>query len=168
MGRHDKALSAEQQEKVDALRSKGTSIRAIARELHIDDKRVSAYLKIKGKKCCCKVVGKAKPTKTEKKVEPLDGILEFFGKEASEDVCKFTSVLAQFIIYVVKTLLKGDGKGYSPKQMHGEMNKVYDQFTNTVATICAATIMAMPKKFKEFWIANIHNEPAYAKKKAKK
>ena len=171
MGRHDKALTQEQQKKVDALRAKGKPIRAIARELHIDDKRVSAYLKkrCESKKCNCKIVGKAKPAYVAKKEEkPLDSLLEFFGLEASDDVCKLTSALTQLIIYVANTLQDGDEKEFSPKKMHEEMNKVYDAFTEAVSTICAATIMAMPKKFKEFWIANVHNEPTSAKKKAKK
>lgn len=40
-------LSADQQKKVNSLRKQGWSIEKIARELHVSEKRVSAYLKSK-------------------------------------------------------------------------------------------------------------------------
>ena len=166
MGSHDKALTEEQKAKVDVLRKKGMSIKAISKELHIDDKRVSAFLKQtnrNGKVPCCKVVGKAKPQTKHRKPKSLDEVIDIFGGRACDTTSDFARVLMLFIMYVVKLL--HNNKKVSEKDVHKHLDLLCESFTDAASMVSATTVMAMPKKFKEFWLANSHAEVGYMEKR---
>lgn len=147
MGSHDKALTEEQKAKVEALRKKGMSIKAISKELHIDDKRVSAFLK---------------QTK-HRKSKSLDDVIDILGGRACDSTSDFARVLMLFIMYVVKLL--HNNKKVSEKDVHKHLDLLCESFTDAASMVSATTVMAMPKKFKEFWLANSHAEVGYMEKR---
>lgn len=161
-------LTEEQKKKVDNLyREKHWPIKKIAKELHIGDKRVSAFLN--GKKMNPAASKPAKGCcKHESQQEVLLGkLIRGMSKSAETESKDFIASLLGAVLDIVTEVV--EAKKFNRKVWDKRGRKLLASFGLASSAVSAFSLFAMPKSFKKSFINCIDVEnPHYRKLKVAK
>lgn len=168
-------LTKEQIEKIDRrYRKCGWTIKKIARDLHISDKRVSAYLRGELKAESCKP---SKPCiggchkKTNNKVSPFVAAVATAVKNYEDASIACTDVIYKTILTElidVFSCTKYKSKKEIEKKMNRRLNELNEAIMRVTYEAAAAAILTMPPTFKKMFIENLDKNPSDEVKKIKK
>lgn len=148
-------LTKEQMKKVDELyRNRSWSIKKIAKELRISDRRVSAFLR--------------GDMKGEKEKKESNGNKDFFQAAVKESVKEYerncehlTKVLYITILEEVKDTL--GHKSWSKAELNNVVDKRLGRLFNAIVdatTMAVCEVMfTMPRKLKVLWAKSLDREP---------
>lgn len=156
-----KPLTEEQMEKIDRRRNKsGWSIKRIAKDLHISDKRVSAYLR-----------GNQKPEakKDKNPAKNKDAFLTTVKTSiegASNAISGCADVIYDTILEVICDLFSD--KKFTKKELKEKFNKRFDKLADAIGDAAYSTgvavIFTMPPEFKKLWVESLMRNPKDAAK----
>lgn len=162
-------LTKEQKEKIDNLyRERGWSIKKIAKQLHIGDKRISAYLKGKMdsssvKPCGCESNKKPKDKKKDGFLVTVDRVVK-----AYEEACyNFVDTVYKTMLNEISDLLstKKITKKECEKRVDARLNKLFDVSMDLTYSAGCAALFTMPPRIKMLWLESILRNPKEAIKK---
>ena len=133
-------------------REKGLSIKAIARSLHISDKRVAAFVRLLNE---------------EKK---RDMSFHNFVREACNDADKacrhFMATLFSHVYDEMEEV--ADGKKHTQKEIKKHvkkaLNESLDAYMDSALLMAIVAMWTMPAKFKALWLDNCNVDPKGPKK----
>ncbi|MBO6031745.1 MAG: helix-turn-helix domain-containing protein [Prevotella sp.] len=157
-------ISNEQGKEAVRLRKDGMTIKAIARKLHICDKRVSDYLK--RSKSESEASGCGKSSKCKKNAK------DFFLMAVKEVADNYEKACCQFVDTIHKTAIedfidiltdkKNDTKKSREKRVKARLDKIFDALQEVTYSAGCAAIFTMPPDFKKLWMDSIARDPMEA------
>lgn len=151
-----KELTEKQKEQIDRrYRKCGWSIKRIAKDLHISDRRVSAYLK----GLVCKPSGK-EPSQNKKPDTFAEYVTVFTD---GEPVKGFIAALHKLLLDDILAITTG--KATSKKAIEKVLDEVFETFVEAATVIAICTMLEMPDSIKEKWCCK--SSPKAAKKAGK-
>ena len=163
-------LTKEQKEKIDNLyRKRGWSIKKIAKQLHIGDKRISAYLRGKQefvKPCGCESNNKPKDKNKDCFLNTVNGIVKTY-----EEACyNFVDTVYKTMLEEISDLLstKKITKKEWEKRADARLSKLFDVSMDMTYSAGCAALFTMPPRFKMLWLESLKRNPADAVKKVEK
>ena len=157
-----KPLTKEQKEKIDWLyRERGWSIKKIAKQLHIGDKRVSAYLR--GKTCRCECNKKPDKKVNDSFLVTVKGLAKTYEKACNNFVDTVYKIILEEISDLLST--KKITKKECEKRVDGRLDRLFDASMNLTYSAGCAAIFSMPPRFKRLWLESILRNPKEAIKK---
>lgn len=155
-------LTKEQKGKIDWLyRERGWSIKKIAKQLHIGDKRVSAYLR--GKPCGCECNKKPDKKLNDSFLVTVKGLAKTYEKACNNFVDTVYKIILEEISDLLST--KKITKKECEKRVDGRLDRLFDVSMNLTYSAGCAAIFLMPPKFKRLWLESILRNPKEAIKK---
>lgn len=167
-------LTKEQMEKIDRrYRKCGWSIKKIAKDLHISDKRVSAYLRRELKpeavKPSKKIVGSSNK-KQGKKPSLFVASVATAIKNYEEASLECTDTIYKTILTELIDVLSA--KKRSKEEVMKKTNRMLDELNEAIMRVtfeaAAAAILTMPPSFKKMFLENIDKNPIDEVKKFRK
>ena len=153
-------LTKEQMDKiVRRYRKCGWSIKRIAKELHISDKRVSHYLK--GGCCDYKVVAeKPKNGKGEKGVDLFSKIVKESCSKLNKGIFDYSDLVCRTILEELLDVLKHETSvKEGMKNSEARVRKLRDSLAEVLIEAGIAVIWTMPPALKKLWMDNIGRDP---------
>ena len=157
-----KPLTKEQKEKIDWLyRERGWPIKKIAKDLHIGDKRVSAYLR--GKPCGCECNKKPEKKVNDSFLVTVKGLAKAYEKACSNFVDTVYKIILEEISDLLST--KKITKKECEKRVDENLNRLFNASINLTYSAGCAAVFMMPPNFKQLWLESILRNPKEAIKK---
>lgn len=147
-----KALTKEQQERALALRKEGKSIKRIAKELHIHDKRVAYFIR--------PIEEKANVHKHNKKL--FKEFLKYSFKETDKSCRTFVAQINENLLSLLEGQLLGKGGSKERKQEVQEMlTNLLTSYVGAAMEVAALSFWTMPAKYKKLWLYMAGEEPEW-------
>ena len=143
-----KELSKSDKKLIDKLYRKDKwPIKLIAKELHISDRRISAYLR---GECCNEKPVPPKQKKEEdftaKMEKRLAKLVNELGKQADEACTDFIAELHKVMLDVINELM--ECKKFNKKVWNKRLNDMRTKFSYSISANAVAMLFAMPKAYK--------------------
>lgn len=153
-------LSECEKKKVLEQRSNGKSIKAIAKEMHISDKRISAFLRpIEEKK-----------RKHEVNKRLFDRFVALSCSHANDAVNEFVAAISDSQLSQIQNLLVGKPKKEQKIELRKSLEQLFETFLDASIRMAVVAMWTMPAKYKKLWMYNVMEEPklpSYPQKKTK-
>ena len=164
-----KPLTKLQKEQIDRrYREYFWPIKKIAKELHISDRRVSAYLG--GKMVDTSNVSDKPNDKKDRKYKSIAEVsqsknpsfadfIDAFAADASMSVSGFISELHKHFMADMEQILMG--KKPNKEKVRAALDELFKGFVDAVSVLAMGALYAMPKRLKQTWIAHVNKEPIF-------
>lgn len=133
-------FSESEEKKILAARRNGKSIKAIAKEMHVSDKRISAFLRFEeNKKSECVDVKKS-----------LSRLTDEMSKFAERDARKFIASFTRTLLEEIEKVLKGNNN--KTDNLLKNLDTTLTQFITAAMSVAMLTMWSMPKDVKQLWL----------------
>lgn len=163
-------LDDKQKAAIDGLRKKGKSIKAIAKAIHVSDKRVSAYLKGRKSECSCHGKGSAQKNKKDPFGEMVKMSINNFGESVSECAAIIDETVLGCLHEILEDISsnKKTSKKNLQRHIHKRLDCLFTGLSSAMHDAAVAMIFNMPSKMKKLWVDSINRDPREVWKKGKK
>lgn len=163
-------LDDKQKAAVDKLRESGKSIKAIAKEIHVSDRRVSAYLNERKCECSCK--GKvSSPKKVKDKLVEMETLTR---NNFEKSVANCTKIIYDSVVCGILEGIEGFrtdkhiSKKNQQKKIHKRLDSLFFGLSTAMYEAAVAMMFSMPSKLKKLWVDSINRDPWEECEKGKK
>lgn len=142
-------LSESEKSTVLKFRSKGKSIKAIAKQMHISDKRISAFLRPieEGKR------------KHEVNKRLFDRFIAYACSCANDAVNEFVAAVFDSQISQIQNVTSGKPEKELKKDLHNSLEALFETFLDASMRMAVVAMWTMPAKYKKIWLYNIFENP---------
>jgi hypothetical protein len=142
-------LSECEKKKALEQRSKGKSIKSIAKEMHISDKRVSAFLR--------PIEEKKRKHKANKRL--FDRFVAHACSYSNDAVKEFVATISASQLSQIQNVLVGRSKKEQKIELRKSLEELFETFLGASMSLADVAIWTMPAKYKKLWMSNILEEP---------
>ena len=144
------AILGEQEKKaVLKKRENGKSIKAIAKEMHISDKRISAFLK--------PIEEKKRKHDANKKL--FDRFVALSCSHADDAVNEFVSAISDSQLSQIQNVLVGKPKKEQKIELRKSLEELFETFLDASMRMAVVAMWTMPAKYKKLWMYNLCEDP---------
>lgn len=146
-------LTVSEKKAVIEQRSKGKSIKAIAKEMHISDKRISAFLR--------PIEEKERKHRINKGL--FDKFIRLTCRSANESVNEFVAELSNSQLTQIEGVLSEQSAKKRKEKLHTALTGVLETFIAAALRMGIVAMWTMPAKYKKLWMYNIFEDPPKCK-----
>lgn len=142
-------LTVSEKKAVIEQRSKGKSIKAIAKDMHISDKRISAFLRpIEEKK-----------RKHEVNKRLFDRFIAYACSHAHDAVNELVAAISESQLSQIQNVLVGKPKKEQKIELRRSLEALFETFLDASMRMAVVAMWTMPANFKKLWMYNIFEDP---------